>query len=142
MYIEASGVPQTGFQTATPVGDAHWSRAVGLADTRGAKTIKGKEVVPGASVSNPEMTQLAPWWREKIAGELGIESVPAQARAWGAFAPQTGVESPIGAPKLELLTTKIMETADRLGVSPETARDMVLRGENWAGKRRGGLVHA
>lgn len=141
MYIEASGVPETGFQTATPVGDAHWSRAVGLADTRGAKTIKGKEVVPGASVSNPEMTQLAPWWREKIAGELGIESVPAQARAWGAFAPQTGVESPIGAPKLELLATKIMETADRLGVSPETARDMVLRGENWAGKRRGGLVH-
>jgi hypothetical protein len=41
MYIEASGVPQTGFQTATPVGDAHWSRAVGLADTRGAKTLKG-----------------------------------------------------------------------------------------------------
>jgi hypothetical protein len=140
MYIEASGVPQTGFQTATPVGDAHWSRAVGLADTRGAKTIKGKEVVPGASVTNPEMSQLAPWWKEKIAGELGIESVPAQARAWGAFAPQTGVESPIGAPKLELLARKIMETADRLGVSPETARDMVLTGENWAGKKAGGLA--
>ena len=140
MYIEASGVPQTGFQTATPVGDAHWSRAVGLADTRGAKTIKGKEVVPGASVTNPEMSQLAPWWKEKIAGELGIESVPAQARAWGAFAPQTGVESPIGAPKLELLSRKIMETADRLGVSPETARDMVLTGENWAGKKEGGLA--
>jgi len=87
------------------------------------------------------MSQLAPWWREKIAGQLGIESVPAQGRAWGAFAPQTGVESPIGAPKLELLSRKIMETADRLGVSPETARDMVLTGENWAGKKEGGLAH-
>ena len=73
MYIEASGVPETGFQTQTPVGDAHWSRAVGLADARTAKNF-------GASVSNPEMTQLAPWWRDKIAAQLGIESVPAQAR--------------------------------------------------------------
>ena len=140
MYIEASGVPQTGFQTATPVGDAHWSRAVGLADTRGAKTMKGKEVVPGASVSNPEMSALAPWWREKIAAPLGLESVPAQARAWGAFSPQTGVTSPIGAPKLELMAQKIMETSSRLGVSPETARDMVLTGKTYAGKKAGGLA--
>jgi hypothetical protein len=140
MYIEASGVPQTGFQTATPVGDAHWSRAVGLADTRGAKTMKGKEVLPGASVSNPEMSMLAPWWREKIAAPLGLESVPAQARAWGAFSPQTGVTSPIGAPKLELLAQKIMETSSRMGVSPETARDMVLTGKTYAGKKAGGLA--
>ena len=140
MYIEASGVPQTGFQTATPVGDAHWSRAVGLADTRGAKTMKGKEVVPGASVSNPEMSMLAPWWRNQIAAPLGLESVPAQARAWGAFSPQTGVTSPIGAPKLELVAQKIMETASRLGVSPETARDMVLTGKTYAGKKEGGLA--
>ena len=140
MYIEASGVPQTGFQTATPVGDAHWSRAVGLADTRGAKTMKGKEVLPGASVSNPEMSMLAPWWSQKIAAPLGLESVPAQARAWGAFSPQTGVTSPIGAPKLELVAQKIMETADRFGVSPETARDMVLTGKTYAGKKAGGLI--
>jgi hypothetical protein len=140
MYIEASGVPETGFQTATPVGDAHWSRAVGLADTRGAKTIKGKEVVPGASVSNPEMSMLGPWWREEIAAPLGLESVPAQARAWGTFSPQTGVTTPIGAPKLELIAKQIMHTAKRMGVSPETARDYVLSGKTYAGKKKGGNV--
>ena len=141
MYIQASQVPEIGFQTRTPVGDAHWSRAVGLADTRGARTIKGKEAVPGASVSNPEMTQLAPWWREEIANELGIEAVPAQGRTWGVFSGQTGVTTPIGAPKLELLAQKIMETAQRLNVSPETARDMVIMGETYAGKKDGGAVY-
>jgi hypothetical protein len=140
MYIDASSVPQVGFQTDMPVGDAHWSRAVGLADTRGKATRKGKEIVPGASVTNPEMSQLGPWWRDKIASQVGLESVPAQARAWGAFSPQTGVESPIGAPKLELLSMKIMEAASRYGVSPEQARDMILKGEGYAGKKEGGLV--
>ncbi len=140
MYIEASGVPATGFQTATPVGDAHWSRAVGLADTRGTATRKGKEVVPGASVTNPEMVMLAPWWRESIANPLGLESVPAQARAWGTFSGQTGVTTPIGAPKLELIADKIAETARRLGVSLEKARDLVLTGETYAGKKQGGAV--
>jgi hypothetical protein len=139
-YIQASAVPQTGFQTDLPVGDAHWSRAVGLADTRGAATRKGQSVVPGASVSNPEMSTLAPWWKDKIAGQVGLESVPAQARAWGAFSPQTGVESPIGAPKLELLSMKIMEAANRYGVSPEQARDMILKGEGYAGKAAGGSI--
>jgi hypothetical protein len=140
MYIEASGVPETGFQTRTPVGDAHWSRAVGLADTRGAKTSKGKEVVPGGSVSNPEMAQLAPWWRDKIAAQLGIESVPAQARTWGAFSGQTGVTTPIGSPKLEMIADQIAMTAKRLGVSIETARDMVMTGQARMGKKDGGEV--
>ena len=135
VYIQSSGVPETGFQTDIPVGDAHWSRAVGLADTRGGKSSYG------ASVSNPEMAQLAPWWRDKIAARVGLESVPAQARAWGAFSPQTGVDSPIGAPKLELLAGKIMETADRMGITPEAARDMVLTGKAYAGKKEGGLAH-
>ena len=142
MYIEASGVPQTGFQTATPVGDAHWSRAVGLADTRGKKTIKGKEVVPGESVKNPEMTMLAPWWRDEIAAQLGLESVPAQARAWGTFSGQTGVTTPIGAPKIELLADKIAETANRLGIPITKARDLVLTGQAYAGKKEGGLAMA
>ena len=38
-----------------------------------------------------------------------------------------------GAPKLELLAQQIMKTANRLGVSPETARDMVLLGKTHAG---------
>jgi hypothetical protein len=140
MYIDASGVPQTGFQTDMPVGDAHWSRAVGLADTRGTATRKGKEIIPGKSVTNPEMSQLGPWWKDKIASQVGLESVPAQARAWGAFSPQTGVESPIGAPKLELLSMKIMEAANRYGVSPEQARDMILKGEGYAGRKEGGPI--
>ena len=140
MYIEASGVPATGFQTRTPVGDAHWSRAVGLADTRNPKTIKGQEVVPGASVSTPEMSALGPWWRQKIANKLGLESVPAQALAWGAFSPQTGVTTPVGAPKLELLAKQIGHTAKRLGVTPETARDLVLTGKERMGYKKGGKV--
>jgi len=133
MYIEASGVPETGFQTDVPVGDAHWSRAVGLGDTRTSKNF-------GASVSTPEMSMLAPWWRKKIAGEVGIESVPAQARAWGLFSPQTGVTTPIGKPKLEMISDKIMETATRLNISPEDARDLVLTGKTYAGKKKGGKV--
>lgn len=132
-YITASGVPQTGFQTAWPVGDAHWSRLVGLPDVRGARTSKGKDVVPGASASVPEMVSLGPWWQQKIAREAGLESVPAQAVVWGAGSNATGVTSPIGAPKLELLASQIGKTAKRLGVTPEQARDMVLTGRAHAG---------
>jgi len=139
LYIRSSSVPDVGFQTETPVGDAHWSRGVGLADTRNWKTVKGKLAIPGASVTNSEMSTLAPWWRQ-IAQELGIESVPAQARAWGTFAPQTGVDTPIGAGKLELLARNIMLTAHRLGVTPETARDMVLMGKTYAGHADGGSI--
>lgn len=140
MYIEASGVPEIGFQTRTPVGDAHWSRAVGLADTRNPQILKGQEVVPGASVTNPEMSSLGPWWQQKIANKVGLESVPAQALAWGAFSPQTGVTTPIGAPKLELIAKQIGFTAKRLGVSPETARDLVLTGKERMGKKKGGTI--
>jgi len=139
LYIKSSSVPEVGFQTETPVGDAHWSRGVGLADTRNWKTVKGKLAIPGASVTNSEMSTLSPWWRQ-IAEELGIESVPAQARAWGAFAPQTGVDTPIGAGKLELLARNIMYTAHRFGVTPETARDMVLMGKTYAGHAEGGAI--
>lgn len=133
LYIEASGVPETGFQTRTPVGDAHWSRATGLADVRGAKQFAG-------SVSNPEMTQLAPWWRSKIAEQLGIEPVSAQARAWGTFAPQTGVTTPIGSPKLELLADQAVLAGQRMGVSPEDALKMFILGEGRLGKKKGGSV--
>ena len=126
MYIQASGVPETGFQTAMPVGDAHWSRAVGLGDTRTNQAY-------GASVSTPEMSQLGPWWRDRIAAKAGLESVPAQALAWGTFAKQTGVDTPVGAPKLELLAQQIEKASKRMGVSPETARDLILTGKAHAG---------
>ncbi len=127
-YIQASRAHSLGRQSDIPVGDAHWSRGVGLADTRTSKAF-------GGSVSNPEMTTLAPWWREQVAGQAGLEAVPGQAIAWGAFGPATGVETMIGAPKLEILAEQIMDTARRLGISPEEARDLVLLGKAQAGGR-------
>ena len=132
-YIAASGVPETGFQTQWPVGDAHWSRIVGLPDVRGATTKKGKTSVPNASASVPEMVSLGPWWQKEIAAPMGLEPVPAQAVIWGAGSGATGVTSPIGAGKLELLSQQIGKTARRLNVSPETARDMIIRGQTHAG---------
>jgi len=131
-YIHASGVPETGFQTQWPVGDAHWSRLVGLPDVRG-KAGGTTPISAGASASVPEMVSLGPWWKDKIAREAGLEAVPAQAVVWGAGSNATGVTSPIGAPKLELLAQRIMDTSRRLNVSPETARDMVIMGKTHAG---------
>jgi hypothetical protein len=136
MYIQASGVPEVGFQTATPVGDAHWSRAVGLADVRGGSPANWKK-----SVSNTEMYDLGPWWREQVAAPLGLESVPAQARAWGAFSPQTGVTTPIGAPKLELIADQAAMAGQRLGISPEDALIMWINSQARLGKKEGGAVH-
>jgi hypothetical protein len=132
-YIHASGVPQTGFQTQWPVGDAHWSRLVGLPDVRGATTKKGVPSVPNASASVPEMTALGPWWKNEVAGPMNLEAVPAQAIVWGAGSGATGVTSPIGASKLELLSQQIDKAAKRMNVTPETARDMIIRGQAHAG---------
>jgi hypothetical protein len=140
-YIHASGVPETGFQTQYPVGDAHWSRLVGLPDVRGATTKKGVPTIPKASASVPEMVALGPWFNQRIAQPMGLEAVPTQAVIWGAGSGATGVTSPIGAPKLELLAQQIGETATRLGISPETARDMIIRGQAYAGGiTKGGLL--
>lgn len=125
LYIQASGTPETGFQTNTPVGDSHWSRGVGLADVRTAKNF-------GSSVRNPEMSALAPWYR-KIAKRVGLPAVSAQALQWGALGGETGVETAVGAPKLELLAKQIKVAADRAGVTPEEMRDRIIRGLAHAG---------
>jgi hypothetical protein len=132
-YIQASSVPELGFQTDLPVGDAHWSRFIGLPDVRTSKEVS-------ASVSTPELQQLAPWWKNDVAGAVDLESVPAQAIVWGAGSPQTGVKTAIGAGKLELQAIQMAEAAKRLGISPENARDLILMGEARAGKKQGGLV--
>ena len=134
-YFHSSGVPESGFQTQYPVGDAHWSRLVGLPDVRGLKRDKksGEMVPNAASASTPEMVSLGPWWRDRVAGPSELESVPAQAVVWGAGSHATGVTSPIGAPKLELLSQQIAKAANRMGVSPEQARDMILTGKAHAG---------
>jgi hypothetical protein len=134
LYVSASGVPETGFQTRGPVGDAHWSRGVGLTDVR-----KGPTDVQG-SFSTPEYQTAQPWWERDVARAAGLESVPAQARLWTVLGPQTGVESALGAPKLEILSSKIMKAADRLGISPEKARDLILSGKAGAGLLAGGVL--
>lgn len=122
LYVQSAGVPETGYQTAWPVGDAHWARGVGLADVRNDKEF-------AASISTPELASLGPWWDKKVAKALGTNSVNAQARAWGTFAPATGVKTSVGAPKLELISQKIMDAARAYGISPEQARDLMLQGQ-------------
>jgi hypothetical protein len=125
-YIAASGVPEIGFQTQWPVGDAHFSRLIGLSDVRGTAN--------KASASVPEMIDVGPWWKERIAAPSNLESVPAQGLVWGAGSGATGVTSPIGAGKLELTAMQMGEAAKRMGVTPETARDMILLGKGHAGE--------
>ena len=123
LYIQASGVPETGFQTNRFIGDAHWSRGVGLADVRKAQEY-------GGSVSVPEAVTLGPWWEREVARKVGLQPVPAQALLWGGLAKQTGVTSPIGAPKLELLAQYVgSELAPRLRLPPREAMKRALAGE-------------
>lgn len=119
-YIQSSVPAEMGGTWTVPVGDAHWSRGIGLADTR-----RGQEYA--SSVSTPELATLMPWWSD-IAKDVGVQEVPAQALAWGAFSRATGVDTPVGAPKLELLAQSIMRRAKELGVDPRMVRDEVLAG--------------
>jgi hypothetical protein len=115
-------VPQTGFQTAWPVPDAHFTRAVGMSDVR-------KNASPGDYMGGSEYRTFAPWFRQNVSNALGIEAVPTQALTWGAYAPQTGVKTTIGAGKLELMSQRIWERALELGVDPKLLRDKVLLGQ-------------
>lgn len=124
VYINASTPESLGGSWRVPVGDAHWSRAVGLADTRPA--IKSR-AVPDQSVSASELADLTPWWKE-ISDAVGIEPVPAQARLWGTASHATGVKSPIGASKLEIISNKIMDQAKKRNIDPKLFRDYVLAG--------------
>lgn len=141
-YIGASGVPETGFQTAHPIGDAHFSRIVGLPDTRGWKTTKGMLDIPRASATIPEMKIVGDMFREKVAEPAGLTGVGGQGLVWGAGSHATGVTSPIGAPKLELISQLIMRTAKRLGVTPEKARDLVIMRQADLGRATPGAIGA
>lgn len=134
-YRAASSVPQLGpVNTDWAVGDAHFARGVGLADTRDWKVNKdGRLIVPKDNATNTEMVDIGPWFQEEIATPMGLESVPGQAITWGAASKRTGVDTDVGAPKIELLADLIMKTSKRLGISPEEARDMVLLGKAHAG---------
>jgi hypothetical protein len=123
VYIPSSGVPERSFQTQFPVGDVHTSRGIGLADVRRKATNQGR------SMTRAELQTTAPWYEHYVGAPLGLNPIQAQSLQWGTFGPQTGVLTPIGATKLEILSQSIMDTARRLGISPEQARDKILLGE-------------
>lgn len=127
VYIQSALPEELGGSWRVPVGDAHWSRAVGLPDTRNLKKEKGVYKVNDASVSPSELGSLTPWF-SGIAEDAGMLPVPAQARLWGTASHATGVESPIGASKLELVANKIYDQAQKRGVDPKLFRDYVLSG--------------
>jgi hypothetical protein len=118
LYINAFGADAPGvrFQTDRPVPDAHFTRGVGVADMRSGKN-------PGRSMSMAEAQSFGPFFNERVAGPAGLQAVPAQARLWGLFSPQTGVaaESGVGAPKLELIARHIKRLADRDRISTDRA---------------------
>ena len=133
LYMQASGVPETGFQTRLPVPDAHFTRASGMPDARRQQAFN--EYMGGT-----EYRPYGSWFRENVAKPLGIEAVPAQARMWGTYAPQTGVDTAIGAGKLELISQAIWDRAKKLGIDPRVLRDQVLRGKAHATLAGGGTI--
>jgi hypothetical protein len=135
LYHGASGVPETGFQTTWPVLDAHLARSSGAADVRTLQDY-------AENMKGPEYRSYGPYYRENIAKPLGLQAVPAQGLQWGVFAPQTGVDTPIGAPKLELLAQRIWERAQKLGIDPKKLRDDVLTGKAHASWLLPGLLGA
>lgn len=130
-YIGASSIEPLGFQSDLPVPDSHFSRGVGLADVRTAVAN------PNSSMSMPELRTMGPWFRRYVADPLGIQAVPAQARLWGTLGHLTGVDTPVGAPKLELLSKHIMKRAYDEGIEPREMRDAIISGERFS---TGGLV--
>ena len=114
-----------------PIADSHIARGVGYADVRPGKLANVK-----ANLSNPEYTDFYPWWENKIAGQTGLRPRDEQAFMWNVLGPQTGVRY-IGPSKLELMSNQMMKASKRLGVAPDVARDMVLRGEAGAYKEGG-----
>jgi hypothetical protein len=62
-----------------------------------------------------------------------LNRCPRRQLLWGAFSKQTGVATPVGAPKLELLADQIVTAAKRENVDPLQMRDDVLSGKKIAG---------
>lgn len=124
IYIDTGGrATPSGllYQTDFPTADAHFSRALGLADVRGGKDFT-------ASISTPELLALTPWFNERIAAPFGVKPAQMQPIQWGLYSKQTGVDSPIGPPKLEILADAIARRAAIEGMDPMKYRDLVLSG--------------
>jgi hypothetical protein len=109
---DAPSRPGSEHQNTVLVGDSHFSRGAGLADVRGAAKYDG-------SIEGPELKVVHPWYHENVAKPLGIPATSAQAAQWAALSHETGVETPIGAPKLEIWADEIAKAAAKAGVAPK-----------------------
>ena len=127
MYVAASERGKSpGFQNKVLVGDSHFSRGFGLSDVRTAKDFSG-------SISGPELRDLHPWYHEHVAKPSGLPATSAQAVQWGALSHETGVETPVGAPKLELFAQQVKKAAERMGITPKEALTRIIKGVAHAG---------
>jgi hypothetical protein len=124
-YRRSSDAPSregSEYQNTNPVGDSHWSRGVGLADVRGSQVFNG-------SAEGPEMKVLGRWFHDNVARhpDIDLPSTSAQAVQWGALSKETGVDSPIGAPKLEIWANQIAAAAKREGIAPKAMWERIVK---------------
>jgi len=126
-YVNAAGVPQTGYSWQIPTLDAMMARNTGMSDVRTAKTLAEIH----GSISPPELASMLPHYT-RMAEQAGMNPVGMQGVGWTTFGPQTGVDTALGAPKLELQAQQIARRARETGKSPEQVRDEGLQGlEHW-----------
>ena len=79
------------------------------------------------SIEGPELKTVHPWYHENVAKPLGIPATSAQAAQWAAYSHETGVETPIGAPKLEIWADQIAKAAKRAGVEPKEMWERIVK---------------
>jgi hypothetical protein len=107
-----------------PIADSHFNRILGFPDVSTATTDAVRRGVP----SNTEYSDIVPWFSDKVAGRLGMRPRDAQALLWNLGGPQTGVRY-IGPSKLEMISNHMADVAEKRGIHPEEARDLLLSGE-------------
>lgn len=117
---DAPSRPGSEYQNTVLVGDSHFSRGAGLADVRGAAAYDG-------SIEGPELKAVHPWYHENVAKPLGLPATSAQAAQWAALSHETGVETAIGAPKLEIWADQIAIAADKAGVTPKEMWQRIVK---------------
>ena len=111
---------RTGENTINPTIDAHMVRQIGLADVRPKPNY--------GSIGAEENFGVKNWFNKDVTNPLGMEGSPGQSLLWNAAGSKSGVETALGAPYLELLTTSIQRQAARSGKSPQTVLDEFLAG--------------
>ena len=76
-----------------------------------------------------EMMQIGPWFEKMMQEQFGKTSPWGQAIMWGAGSRQTGVKTPIGKTKLEIIADHIARRARERNMSIPEARDRILAGD-------------